>query len=530
MIENENPFLNPQTYRNEILSRVRVKSCKSNFSGKSFICVSLTKFCPVGCKFCFFSSPKMRKNKTVADAFNGEGIEKFIRFANESNLGYLLVSGGGEPFIEKNHLLKVVEEVESDKIVLVTSGNWAKSKDECLAFVQKIYGAFRRRKVPTELVIRLSVDLEHRTVGLNPAYFLISIFEDNYLREKNFKLQFHTLFGDPSVDQVLETLRSKVIEIKEYERQSDASTIVKVNPAEKVIVFSSGLVLKVGYAKIFYSNLKVDLKNSEILERNLEVFMKDLTESEQCNPSRVANVNGKNGLDFWVNYNGNVTTWGNQSPDNLYNIYEDSYQEVVERTFSDPISLFYLEKEDSYRDSIIQEVNPIAVLRAKATNVRDFTSSILLQEEKTRLYLSLRVLQELIKEGKVSEAEINQWPEKIRRLVKSNKNELISLYKCSNHCIIDQYMKEPAFNNGEWLDLFDVIKLGHYEVSDEKLQIGIRFYNQHATEKHIQNIREIGNRSFSSFYQERITKIKDSVSKRLVLQEKKEELELALVN
>lgn len=509
MIKDKNPFLAPQKYRDMILKDIRVNSLKQSFSEKAFICVSLTKFCPVGCKFCFFSSPGIQKNKTIADAFNQNGIEKFIQFANEANLGYLLVSGGGEPFIEKLHLLKVIEEVKSDKIVLVTSGNWAKSKSGCSTFVHKIYEAFKKRSTPTELVIRLSVDLEHKAVGLNPAYYLISLFEENYLNEKNFKLQFHTLFGDPCVDQILEELSSKITDIKNYEKRSDASTIVKVNPAEKIITFSSGLSLKIGYAKIFYSNLKVDLNSPEMIQRNLKVFMNDLTESEQCNPSRVTNINGTHGLDFWVNYNGNVTTWGNQSPDNIYNLYEDSYSDIVNKTFSDPISLFYLEKEDSYRDSIIQEVNPIAVIRAKATNVRDYTSSILLQEEKTRLYLSLRVLQEFIKEGRLSKKEIAQWPKEVRAFVEKDKKELASLYKESDYCIIDQYIKEPIFNEGEWLDLFDLIKLGHYEVSSQKIQTGIQFYNQNITNNPIQNIYEIKCRPYSNYYQEKIIKMKN---------------------
>jgi len=511
-----NPFANPQYYRDLILQEMKLNQTNRNFLGKSFICVSLTKFCPVGCKFCFFSSPAIQKDKTIVDTFDSGGIAKFIQFANEANLGYLLVSGGGEPFIEREHLLKVVEEVQSDKIVLVTSGNWAKSKAGCNNFTQKIYEAFKRRKTPTELVIRLSVDLEHQAVGLNPAYFLISLFEENYLHEPAFKLQFHTLFDDPCIDEILKKLESRIVSISEARCQSDANTIVKVNPAEKIIEFDSGLKLKIGYAKIFYSNVKVDLTKPGIIERNLSVFMRDLNESEQNNPSKVVNTDGTDGLDFWVNYNGNVTTWGNQSPDNLFNLYEDSYQDVVNGTFGDPISLYYLEKGDRYRDAIIKEVNPIAVIRAKATNVRDYTASIMLQEEKTRLYLSIRVLQEFIREKRFGEMEIRQWPEEIQVLVRKNKEDLIELYQNTDYSIVDQYMNQPFFDEDEWLDLFEVIKLGHYEVTDKKLEEAFCFYNANSKGKSIDSLSEIGLRPHSSSYQERIIQVKQSVKNQLV--------------
>lgn len=506
-----NPFTSPQNYRNIVLNELHMNQKNEKFLGKSFICVSLTKFCPVGCKFCFFSSPGIQKDKTIAEAFDDNGIEKFIQFANESNLGYLLVSGGGEPFIEKDYLLKVIEEVQSDKIVLVTSGNWAKSKGGCNSFTQKIYEAFKRRKTPTELVIRLSIDLEHQAVGLNPAYFLISLFEEKFLNEPNFKLQFHSLFDDPCVDEVLQTLKSKIVKITEHRCHSDATTIVKVNPAEKIVEFESGLKLKIGFAKIFYSNVKVDLNKPGIIERNLKVFMRDLNESEQNNPSKVVNTNGMDGLDFWVNYNGNTTTWGNQSPDNLYNFYEDQYEDIVRGTFADPISLYYLEKGDQYRDEIIKEVNPIAVVRAKATNVRDYTSSVLLQEEKDRLYLSIRVLQEYIREKRYSEADVDQWPQEIQNLVKKSKKDLIDLYHSADYCIIDQYMNDSVFDKDLWLDLFEVIKLGHYIIPDEKLMEGFKFYNQRSMEEPILSLDEIESRPHSNSYQERIIEIKNSV-------------------
>ncbi|MEW9906187.1 MAG: hypothetical protein AB2990_02250 [Candidatus Symbiodolus clandestinus] len=56
-------FENPQKYRDILFSKNPIHGGRNDFSGKSFICVSLTKFYPVGCSFCFFKSgPAFRKS------------------------------------------------------------------------------------------------------------------------------------------------------------------------------------------------------------------------------------------------------------------------------------------------------------------------------------------------------------------------------------------------------------------------------------------------------------------------------------
>ncbi|MCI0382402.1 MAG: radical SAM protein [Chlamydiae bacterium] len=509
-------FNQPQKYRDLILEHVFVKANRESFSGKAFICVSFTRFCPVGCKFCFFSSSPATKPKTINDAFTEEGMTKFIQFANDCNLGYLLVSGGGEPFLEVKHLLRVVEHVKSDKIVLVTSGNWAKSTGSAGNITRQVYEAFKRRKSPTKLVLRLSVDEEHARggLGLHPAFNLISIFEKNYIKEKDLTLQFHTLFDDPCIQQLYNQLADRIISIEDRRLHSDDETVLKVNPAEKLLKLSNGLAIKVGYAKCFYSNIKVNLNDPEVLKRNLSIFSWDMSESEENNPSVVTNLDGKKGLDFWVNFNGNVTTWGNQVPDNIYNLYEDDYPTVVENSFSDPISLAYLEKGDVYRDKIINEVNPRAVLRAKATNIRDYTGALICEEATTRLYLTIRILQDYFVDERISKEEINMWPELIKKILLSSQEELKIAYKQSTYSIVDQYLEKNISNHLEWLDLLELIKLGHYDLKPEKIQIAIDAYNK-LGKNPIQRLEEAKNNATGFFHEERIIAMKESVMKRM---------------
>ena len=86
-----NIFENPEFYRKIILNynnllKYDIDKCK----GKSLICVFFTSYCGVGCPFCFFHSPSLKKEKSISEElenhFSTEGVEKFISFANEANV------------------------------------------------------------------------------------------------------------------------------------------------------------------------------------------------------------------------------------------------------------------------------------------------------------------------------------------------------------------------------------------------------------------------------------------------------------
>ncbi|MEW9824100.1 MAG: hypothetical protein AB2992_02740 [Candidatus Symbiodolus clandestinus] len=139
-------FENPQKYRDILISKDLIHGDRNDFSGKSFICVSLTSFCPVGGSFCFFKSGPAFRKSSREDSITKEGIEKFIEFSNTINLGYLLVSGGGEPMLEKHAVLKIIEEVESERIVFVTSANWAKKKYTAEIYLENIKKSMANRK------------------------------------------------------------------------------------------------------------------------------------------------------------------------------------------------------------------------------------------------------------------------------------------------------------------------------------------------------------------------------------------------
>ena len=126
-----NCFNYPQYYRNEFLKYkyFDVEKEISRYKGKSLMYAFLTRFCPVGCPFCFNRSQSPCEKRVISDQFSDKGVDNLIKFCEQANMGLLIISGGGDPFVVKDKVLKLVREAKADRIVLVTSGFWAKNYD-----------------------------------------------------------------------------------------------------------------------------------------------------------------------------------------------------------------------------------------------------------------------------------------------------------------------------------------------------------------------------------------------------------------
>jgi hypothetical protein len=460
-----NPFRAVSQQRELILRWVRLEPRKP-FLGKSFICASLTRYCSVGCRFCFFKSPRAFRKKVPDDAFSADGVERLLRFIADANVGYLLISGGGDPLDERRHALRLIGEARADSIVIVTSGNWARSLPAAARYLDAIYRSFRSRSTPAHLTIRLSLDEFHgEALGLAPAQNLLQLFRERHRDDADFRFKIHTLLNDPLAEQFLRNGGFQRLGAAQIAGAGDeCRSSIKISPRQEYYADGDGFRLCVNYAKLFLSDEYVDLYDRDSLDRRLRVFQRDLDESEHGNPARVHNLDNSLGLDFWISYNGAVTTWGNQMPDNRFSVYRDSYGDVVRKTFCDPASLAFLEWGVAYRDSVLGEVNPRAVLLARAVNIRDFVGDILFEDARDRLYFSIRALQDFLREGYVSPSALAGWPVELRRLVELDRKELCRLYRTSRSDIVRQALADGVGRDG-LQRLRRRIGLGHFRVA-----------------------------------------------------------------
>jgi hypothetical protein len=199
--------------------------------------------------------------------------------------------------------------------------------------------------------------------------------------------------------------------------------------------------------------------------------------SEQDNPSYIQNALGKKGLDFWVDYNGNITTWFNQDWNMLFNLYIDSYETLVEKTFCNPITDRFLKKGFQHRNAIISEVSSLSVLRSLAVNLRDYAGALVLEESKVKLYWVIRSLQEYLNEYAIETTNLENLSNELQTAISLSRDKLSELFESSNFDILDQYMDDSNFDKTMWEVLFILIKLGHYIVDEEKLRQKIEYYS-----------------------------------------------------
>ena len=458
-------FGNPQPIRDLILRQIRVPHMNTEeFSNRPTIYVFPTRFCPVGCKFCYFASP-MGANKTRENAFDEQGTERFIAFTKAANPAGIVVSGGGDPFVELDKVIKIVREARADKITLVTSGFWAKNPAKVKEILRKIFEASQQNPNVPEVILRLSIDEYHQVrVPLLSHANVIKAFSENYLGHEKFRLMVHSLRGDRELVKLEELLRIK------YGLSVVSRGIGDLVNSE--IVLDNGLHIKVRRVDIFNANQEIDLNDitRPQVDANFRAFARKNTYKATRGDGRIMmgiqkNANGEDALDFLVNYDGLVEVWASSMPDNRSNLYGETYDQFRQKALADVITLAELEKGIQYLKDLVYEVNPIAMDRAVAINIPDWFSRLAFEESKTRLYVSLRILQDYLKEGRITRAELAAWPEELRELVSLEADQLRQLYHESGYAIVDQYLERPDIRVQDLVNLYKSIRLNHYDVT-----------------------------------------------------------------
>jgi hypothetical protein len=276
-----------------------------------------------------------------------------------------------------------------------------------------------------------------------------------------------------------------------HKRTSADEHVVKYMPAKCTFVLEDGFRITTGLTRIFTSDLRPNLHDPKDCKKRADVFMEDLFDSEDFFPTVVQNYSGPPGIDWAFNYNGNICAWTNQVNDNQLNIYEDDYQKVVDTTFADPLMLSIIEKGTVYRDRVVEEADPRAILRLRAISLRDFSGAVVFEEEKTRLYYCLRVLQDYLHEGRLIPEAVRELPSHLRVLIEGTKEDLLRLYHAAEYTIIDQQKAKGVFDEKDWRDLLELVKLGHYNLTQCQITEALTYFNSIAQTRKYASLSEV---------------------------------------
>lgn len=77
-----------------------------------------------------------------------------------------------------------------------------------------------------------------------------------------------------------------------------------------------------------------------------------------------------------------------------------------------------MKKGYEYRNKIVLEVNPLVLLRAQAVNLRDYFATLLLEEDKTKLYHAVRSVQLFLGEFFINEENLKLYSEDLQYDIK----------------------------------------------------------------------------------------------------------------
>ncbi len=480
----DNPFLHPRKIRKIILKNVQIPS-KLKLNGKGFICALINSRCHIGCSHCMFSS-NMDEKKNDSNTMTPKRIDKLMELVKDSNTGYLLVSGGGEGFLEPSLMYQIIEKSSADLTWMVTSAFWAKNKLQALDTLDYMYKAYLKgcmANTKRRICVRVSFDIYHinklskdTQKPLDYIINIIKIFESTYAHQNNFFLQLHSIEGEEKlIEQLQEEISGKIFKdtssIHNNEKATESSVMLKL---------ASGYSFEITFAKLLLSDTTVDLKDEKLLKERVFLWERDAFINEQDKPAYQINSDGSLGTDMLIIYNGRVAGgWQCELSDVSINLDKDSYVDIINKTFSDVGVLATMENGLKYRFNIIDEVCPKASLRAKAVNIRDYTSPILFEEDIIKAYYSIRVIQDFFNIGRINQNEIENYPPRLKELITMKKEELQFLYHSSKYDIIQQFKETekdfPIFL--EEIRIFSKTKNSKQFIQNILEKIGNNLYN-----------------------------------------------------
>jgi hypothetical protein len=412
----------------------------------------------------------MFERRLPTNTMTPQRVQALLKLVEESNTGYFLVSGGGEGFLELPLMYQIIEGSTADVTWMVSSGFWAVSKQNARNVINNCYAAHMRGNSLNpnrETIIRISIDKNHiDLIGSpkNPFGYvrnIVQVFEQTYANSSHFSLLLHSLEGEEYIIKKLAKELGASIHTNIDVNHSD----VKITESAMLLHLTSGFKLPVTFAKLLLSDIAVDLRDKELLAKRLKIWETDAYVNEQNRTGLQVYDNGF-GNDMLVIYDGRVAGgWQCEMPDVPINIDDHDYAEIMRLTLSDPGVLATLEKGQRYRFSVIEEANPKACIRAKAVNVRDYTSPTILEEDRDKLYFTIRAIQDYHEEGRLKDKEMTLPPD-IIDIINTTPEQLRSWYHDSTYDIIAQFRE---FNQG--FHKFEVALLDFIKNGDEDIFI-----------------------------------------------------------
>lgn len=371
-----------------------------------------TKYCPIECEHCMFASPKPQhvdKEMVLSPA----AIDNFIQISHDSMLDSLVASGGGEPMLELPTVLRLLKEARFDYFEIITGAHWTASEALIRKTLDQVQDAISERKTKNrdfDFSFRVSIDSYHQAV-VRPEWLksLVdvirrdAVFPRGERKYPDIRLFFRTLLiEDDTVERFASLLGAKLTPMKQYIRE---------------LRFHDELNDGMNMLKVFYKDMRFVGRGKTVETNKLMEFDQYFSSyADENHDVRLGMTYLKpgshgealEGINTTVIYDGKMLPYGGVA-DVYSNIYVDSYQEFLSKLSKDIISRTLLEKGLRSVMRIAEEVDPLINERVKRKNWIASVADESLATPELRLYVTLRLLQESMKEGRIKPDSFQPW-------------------------------------------------------------------------------------------------------------------------
>lgn len=361
------------------------------------ILVSLTKYCNSRCMHCVVNSLLLPKDGRILpeNIMSDETLAKALDFINKTRPKMLMFSGQGEPFLEFNKLLYLVENSEVlEQIDIGSNGKWADTMENVERYISQIDKAVQARrnhgKRQVKIFIDISVDQFHQKSV--PPQNILNILEFMHKAKlagqlKYFELRLQTLEPGAGLEDTAGILLAKL--------KPQIKKIEHVVQRQSVCVLNDGFKLGIEVRKLEFSG-----KGRNLAKRLPQYQRIDMIDLMSRYPLTIAGKDDE--LDIMIDSGGESTVW--EIGDKVFsigNINSSSVENIKMRATSDPIIRALREKGISYVFNIASKIDPGIKRRVKDQRNNDFTALIkeLLVPSQFRLLLSKRILLDYVTYG-----------------------------------------------------------------------------------------------------------------------------------
>ncbi|HEY0698757.1 MAG TPA: 4Fe-4S cluster-binding domain-containing protein [Micromonospora sp.] len=391
----ETAFAAPQANRESLIEAFEPRISELPTTGSSFF-IHLSELCPVACLHCMYSSDLQRKS--AKDSLSRDELTAAIRFINESRSQKLNITGGGEPFLKFNSILRLLTEVTIPKIEIVTAGYWGKEPKRALNLIRRLDAARADNPMGPEVMLRLSLDRYHinapRPVRLEHYGNVARAWAEV---RPGFRLGFRSIEPDWDVvdRQIADELDAQLVDVNDWNRRL-------VLPGGGEIPITFNVFRRSGKASELADGHHESSRTIREYYGPFETGGGRLSLATTVNDAIRGSYTASPGVAVTLNSDGTFWIFCGTAPDRRLLLGRETFAEAVATFFQDPITHLLVEEGVWSLSDLVLELDKEVHATAMAKN--DVASLVedLLDAEDIRLAVTLITIRRFLTEGRAT--------------------------------------------------------------------------------------------------------------------------------